>query len=256
MPKINVDCAYLNHPKTRRLKLYLDPQADIYPIRLWIFCAEYFYKEGILLGYSGSEIEGILGYTGPAGNLIKALETVGFIKKIGESYAVNDWREHAGFIWDYKRAGKEGAKKRWKSKKRKKTKANSPPNSPPIGDPNAIELNGIELNKYLSEAPSPSGESVESAKPLTDLQRIVKGWKLLTGVPVEGEESKAWDKVHFKRNARSASSLLTLFGGWSMAWDCVEFVYALQKKQKLDCTLETVVKRSDLFREQLARSGR
>ena len=113
-----------------------------------------------------------------------------------------------------------------------------------------------EVRSQNINTSSPNGESVESAAPLTDLQRIVKGWKMLNGIPVEGEESKAWDRVHFKRNARAASSLLTLFGDWRTAWDCVEFVFAIQKRAKLDCTLETVVKRSDLFREQLAKVGR
>jgi hypothetical protein len=104
-----------------------------------------------------------------------------------------------------------------------------------------------EKNKVKEEG---SGE-----KPPTDIQRLIKGWKLLNSIPVEGDESKDWDKVHFSRNAKSAKHLLDLFKTWEVAWDCVEYVYNVQKKQKLDCTLETCVKRSDLFREKLARNG-
>lgn len=95
----------------------------------------------------------------------------------------------------------------------------------------------------------------KKVRELTDIQRIIKGWKMLNHIPTEGEDSSNWDKVFFARNSRSAKQLIELFGNWGTAWDCVEYVYNVQKKSKLDCTLETCVKRSDLFREQLARNG-
>lgn len=88
-------------------------------------------------------------------------------------------------------------------------------------------------------------------KELTPIQKIVKGWKLLTGIPVEGEESKAWDRVHFARNAKSAKSLIDLFG-FEDAVKCMEYIYYYMADKKLDCTIETVVKRSDLYREKMA----
>lgn len=91
---------------------------------------------------------------------------------------------------------------------------------------------------------------------LTPVQNIVKGWKMLTGIPTEGEESKVWDKVHFARHVRSADQLLTLFGNWETAVECMEYVYDELTKKKLTCTIETVVKRSDSFRERLAGQGR
>lgn len=89
----------------------------------------------------------------------------------------------------------------------------------------------------------------------TEIQKIVKGWKILTNIPIEGDESKAWDKAHFARNAKSAKFLLDLFG-YKDALSCMEFVFDYMKDKKLDCTLETIVKRSDLFREQLAGGNR
>lgn len=82
------------------------------------------------------------------------------------------------------------------------------------------------------------------------LQKVVKGWKILNGIPTEGEESKSWDQVHFSRNAKAAKSLLNLFG-YPGAVFCMEFIFDLQAKNKMDCTLETVVKRSDLYREKI-----
>lgn len=88
-------------------------------------------------------------------------------------------------------------------------------------------------------------------KPETDLQKIVKAWKIISGVPES--EWPAWDRVHFSRNAKSAKSLLELFGTWEKAVDCIEYVHTNLKRKKLDCTLETCVKRSDLFREKEAK---
>lgn len=95
----------------------------------------------------------------------------------------------------------------------------------------------------------------EKVRELSELQKIVKGWKLITEIPVKGPESTDWDKVHFARNAKSAKSLLTLFG-YEGAVECMAFVYNYMKDKKLDCTLETVVKRSDLYREKMGESVR
>lgn len=91
-------------------------------------------------------------------------------------------------------------------------------------------------------------------KPLTDIQMVVKGWKMLTNIPTEGPESSAWDKVHFARCAKPAKSLMELFGvnGWEGAVEAMEYVYMTLTAKKLSCTLETVVKHSDLYREYKA----
>lgn len=94
--------------------------------------------------------------------------------------------------------------------------------------------------------PSPSGESEREE---TGIQKIVKGWKLLNGIPTDGPPSQAWDKVHFPRHAKGAKSLLTLFGSWEEAVKAMEYVYWGLKEKKLDCTLETIVKHSDKYRE-------
>jgi hypothetical protein len=127
--------------------------------------------------------------------------------------------------------------------------------------PRLARLNPSILNpSILNREGSPNGESVQLEEPKeprkeTDLQKIVKGWKMLNDIPIEGPESKAWDKVHFARVAKSAQSLLGLFG-FEEAINCMEFVFYHFKKIKMDCTIETIVKRSDLFREQLAGRGK
>lgn len=91
-----------------------------------------------------------------------------------------------------------------------------------------------------------------SKKKETDIQKIVKGWKMLTSVPIEGPESRAWDSVHFPRHSRAAKSLLALFGDWQTSCDAMEYVYMTLTAKKLSCTIETIVKHSDLYREYKA----
>lgn len=172
MPKINVDSDYFDHPKTHRLRVYCGPEADIYPIRLWSFCAKYFPKDGVLRGYSASEIEGVMGWKGATGNLINALERVGFVEKENSDFSVKDWQEHAGFIWKYKRAGrmagkKSGASRALKRKTNERIANGLGKSVQRIGnDPRTIELNGIELNKDSTSAPP---EAVGLAEKLRDL---------------------------------------------------------------------------------------
>lgn len=104
---------------------------------------------------------------------------------------------------------------------------------------------------------SPNGDVAPPRPPKedNDIQKIVKGWKLLNGIPTEGPDSQAWDQVHFPRHAKSAKSLLTLFGDWQTSVRCMEHVFDELTRKKLTCTIETVVKHSDLFREQMAGVG-
>jgi hypothetical protein len=80
-----------------------------------------------------------------------------------------------------------------------------------------------------------------------DLRKVVLGWKILTGID---PNDKAWDQVHFPRVAKSAKNLLILFG-LDGALDCMEYVFNHMKKNKMDFTIETIVKRSDLYREKI-----
>lgn len=110
------------------------------------------------------------------------------------------------------------------------------------------------MAKAKAEAKAKEGGMGET-KPETQIQKVVKGWKMLNELPIEGPESAEWDKVHFPRHAKSAKSLLGLFG-YEGAINCMEHVFWEMKNKKLSCTIETIVKHSDLYREKLAGSGR
>ncbi len=124
------------------------------------------------------------------------------------------------------------------------------------------KLEAKKLEAIKDTTLSPGGDDVKPSvqKPTdmtkeTDVQKVIKGWKMLNDLPLEGPDSQAWDRVHFPRYARSAKSLLNLFG-YEGAINCMEYVFLEMSKKKLTCTIETIVKHSDIFREQLARRGR
>jgi hypothetical protein len=110
---------------------------------------------------------------------------------------------------------------------------------------------GKDKDKEKDKDKVKEGGMGETTKQDSELQKVVKGWKFLNGLPTDGPESQAWDRVHFARHAKSAKSLLDLFG-YEDAVNCMEYVFSEMSKKKLTCTIETIVKHSDSFREKLA----
>ena len=80
---------------------------------------------------------------------------------------------------------------------------------------------------------------------------LIKAWKILNNLPLEGEQAKTWDRIYFPRLVKSAKHLIMLFE-FENAVNCMEYVFNHMKRNNLDCTLETIVKRADLYQEQLA----
>jgi len=100
------------------------------------------------------------------------------------------------------------------------------------------------------------GDNSEKKDSKEDLIRIVNAWKMLKGLPMEGQPSKNWNTVHFPRHLSVAKKLLLLFDNWENAVDCVQFVY--EKLDGIGCTFtfETILKHSDSYREKLAGKGK
>lgn len=222
--------------------MYCGLEADIYPIRLWAFCAEYFPDDGTPKGYSGSEIEHILGWHGTPGNLVKALFDVGFIEKAKneQDFQVHDWKEHAGFIKAYRINGKRNANNLWKGSRSVRETVHKP--SP------AKEKKRKEKNKdSFTEPPTtPVDNSVDNFKdtkdpkaPLTDVQKVVTVFKLCQGYE---KDDKAWDAMYFGRFAKPAKALLDFLGSWREAGNCVQDVYEKLTAKGLTVTLETIAK--------------
>lgn len=88
-------------------------------------------------------------------------------------------------------------------------------------------------------------------KPLTDVQRIVTAWKMLTGYP---KEDSSWDKLNFARCSKSAKSLLEFIGDPGNVIDCMQDIYEKLNGKGLTVTIETIVKHaSDWKKDRMER---
>lgn len=110
------------------------------------------------------------------------------------------------------------------------------------------------LNSWMARVQnSGRGNYVNSTSPdvlvSDDVKRVIHGWKILNQIPTDGPESFSWDSVHIQKLKYPANDLISLFGDWEKATEAMEYVFMNMKSKKLDCTLNTIVKHSDLYRE-------
>lgn len=88
---LQIEDTYFGHPKTEQLRELAGPEADIYPIRLWMFALRYAIS-GVIK--SAELIEKRVGWSGPPGKLHKALVAAGFLEDDGVT--IHDWEEYTG----------------------------------------------------------------------------------------------------------------------------------------------------------------
>lgn len=75
------------------------------------------------------------------------------------------------------------------------------------------------FQSYLNERPSNAPRPGEPGYVLTDLDRVIVGFKKARGIP---PEDKAWNREMFDKQRPHAKSLLDYFGGdWERAVDCI-----------------------------------
>jgi len=122
MPYLNLDPDYFAHPKTVRLCGLLGPEAGVYPLKLWAYCAKFHPINADLSTYSKEEIESAIGWRGEAGKLVDSLVRVGMLEVCDEHFCVHDWKEHQGHLEAYKVRGKIAAEARWAKLRAKKEK--------------------------------------------------------------------------------------------------------------------------------------
>lgn len=74
----------------------------------------------------------------------------------------------------------------------------------------------------------------------TTLKKVVCGWKVVTGYE---KDDRVWDRANWARTAKSAKVILDFFADdWKSAVNCCEEIRQEMTKNKLTCTIETVVK--------------
>lgn len=114
MPDINVDPDYPSHPKTIQLKALLGNDADIFPVRMWCWCAKYSKDEGSFGKLSSKEIAYYLGWFADPEPFILAMVKTRFLEKNGRGgYRCHGWRERNGHIGAMSAKGRANAIKRW-----------------------------------------------------------------------------------------------------------------------------------------------
>jgi len=229
------------HQKTRKLARTLSlsiPSAIGTLHLLWWFTLEQAWRNGNLSMYDDASIESACRWQGNEGDLIKALQESGFL----DGKKVHDWLDFAGRLVKDRIAYEKANGKRKKTVRK------------PAGNPTQPNLT---LPNHIKETigGQKTAPKNQTTKPLTDIQKLVKGWKLLKGIPTEGDESTRWDKVHFPRASRSAKALLDLFIDLREAVRCMEYVHDWLKGKKLDFTFETIIKHSDMYREVQSQRG-
>jgi len=93
---LEIDEGYEGHRKTLRLcAIMRDPQADIYPIRLWRWACRSA-PDGDLTGMEAGEIELAVRYPALDGRLYEALVKAGFIDDDPSAKRIHNWMQRTG----------------------------------------------------------------------------------------------------------------------------------------------------------------
>ena len=90
--EIPLDSDYIDHPKTQHLIKLIGPEADIYPIRLWMWASKYARDGQVKAGWRG--VEAACRWSGRPKRLSTALVKSGFLKTDG--HTIHDWMEGVG----------------------------------------------------------------------------------------------------------------------------------------------------------------
>jgi hypothetical protein len=141
---LNLDPDYFTHLKTKRLLARLGNGADILPIRLWAHCAKHHPMDGLMNGYTESEIEAILGWWGESGQCCKALVDVGFLDGVQEGFQARGWLEHQGHIKSFSERSRIANEARW-GKIRNPSGTPKPPNRSPSGNPPNLTIPNLTI---------------------------------------------------------------------------------------------------------------
>jgi hypothetical protein len=262
MSWIKLETDLRNHPKTYRLMdgLKTDKAKALGHLSfLWLWCVDHA-KDGVLRRLNDSQISFAAEWSGDAKVFVNALIDAGFVERGDGVLVVHDWHD-----WRSEPVAKRviRADGRRAADKRRDLAAESPPRGehrekkeapPDVSLPTPLSSLPPEERKETLAAQSREAVPFLPKERLeTDIQRVVKGWKLLSGVPIDGDDSKRWDQSHFKRCANTAKRLINLFGSRVEALRCMEYVYTQFTKKGLTCTIETTHKHSDLYREVQAK---
>lgn len=116
MASLNIDLNFFEHPKVKRLRGMVGPEAEVYLLRLWAYVGLYFPDDGLLKEHGALEVEGLVNWRGKPQALLQALIKTGFLKKTSAGYMIHDWKEHEGHLSAYREKARKAALARWGAK--------------------------------------------------------------------------------------------------------------------------------------------
>ncbi len=153
--EIPIDVDYCDHPKVLALVAKLGKRADIFPLRLWLWCAK-FAKKGVISG-GATQIESACRWDGKPGVLHAALVESEIVDSDG--LTVHDWMDHAGRQID----AYERKKRKQRRAYQRRQSDDEPPERPPDEKPPGVSP--ILPEECRNSANRECDESPHSANP-------------------------------------------------------------------------------------------
>lgn len=241
MPSLNLDLNYFDHVKAMRLVARLGPGADVLPIKLWAWVGNHHPETG-RLALLESEVEHICHWWGDKGAMVSALLEIGFLKKVGNFFEINDWFEHSGHLAAFKKRAKKAARKRW-GIKTKSSNASSNAKSEVEQSPcSAVQCSAVhDIAVQEKIIPQIERRGYRIPDPAKDpIGGIVMFYKALKKhIPFD---DVAWDKQHWPRCAKAAKSLLTICETYEASKACIDELAEGMEEANRSWSLETVVR--------------
>lgn len=145
MPSLNLDLNYFDHVKTIRLVARLGPGSDVLPIRLWAWVGSHQPETGYL-ALLEAELEHVCRWWGEKGAMVSAMMEIGFIKKRGAIYEVNDWLDHSGHLAAFKKRAQKAARKRWGIKRKSSNATSIAKHKPKQSPSRAVHSRALPTN--------------------------------------------------------------------------------------------------------------
>ena len=252
MPSINVDLDFFDHPKVKRLRAMVGPEAEVFIMRLWAYAGKYHAEDGTLKDHGADEIEGLMGWLGAKGVLLQALLKVGFVlhdAKVG--YFIKDWIEHEGHLLVYRERAKVANKAKWDKFRLDSASSNAsrtPKEVVKDSQCSTVQYSTVQSNK-INKCKSASADD-NSEKPVnwenckTDIQRIVAHYVKVTtpSLYAPGGCSHAQATAIFKVQGKAVGPLLAQCGDVQTTLRVIDLAAEYYHSKGLDWSLYAVSK--------------
>lgn len=178
MADLNLDLDYFDHPKVVKLrKLLKDDGADVYPIRLWVYCGKFHSKDGRLQRYSASDVERVLRWNGKRGRLVKAMLATRMLIQNKRGFTVHDFRSRNGHISAISMRNRAAANARWdKIRNNNDLQQNTKNASASFGNAekyqtNALSVPSVQIKDKIVEKPTDEQQKPELRKLMYDFPK-------------------------------------------------------------------------------------